>query len=128
MNDETAQNTLAEELGLDDVDVHELYDAIDWLLKRQNRIENKLAKKHLKGGLLVLFDVSSSYYSGKNQAFVKTDTVEIIAPTDRRLCTVCYVMRKAVRSRLKCCPVTRPIRMRSAISSSESVNALASNA
>lgn len=68
MNDETAQNTLAEELGLDDVNVHELYDAMDWLLKRQNRIENKLAKKHLKGGLLVLFDVSSSYYSGKKSS------------------------------------------------------------
>jgi transposase len=64
MNDETAQNTLAEELGLDDVDIHELYKAMDWLLERQNRIENKLAKRHLKGGSLVLFDVSSSYYTG----------------------------------------------------------------
>ncbi len=68
MNDETAQNTLAEELGLDDVDVHELYKAMDWLLERQNRIENKLAKKHLKGGLLVLFDVSSSYYTGRKSS------------------------------------------------------------
>lgn len=68
MNVETAQNTLAEELGLHDVDVHELYDAMDWLLERQNRIENKLAKKHLKGGVLVLFDVSSSYYSGKKSS------------------------------------------------------------
>ena len=68
MNDETAQNTLAEELGLDDVNVHELYGAMDWLLERQNRIENKLAKKHLKGGSLVLFDVSSSYYSGKKSS------------------------------------------------------------
>jgi len=68
MDDETAQNTLAEELGLGDVDVHELYDAMDWLLERQNRIENKLAKKHLKGGSLVLFDVSSSYYTGKKSS------------------------------------------------------------
>lgn len=45
---ETAQNTLAEELQLGDVDVHELYDAMDWLLARQNRIEIKLAKKHLQ--------------------------------------------------------------------------------
>ena len=41
---------------------------MDWLLERQNRIENKLAKKHLKGGSLVLFDVSSSYYTGKKSA------------------------------------------------------------
>jgi Transposase DDE domain len=68
MDDETAQNTLAEELGLGDVDVHELYNAMDWLLERQNRIENKLAKKHLKGGSLVLFDVSSSYYTRKKSS------------------------------------------------------------
>lgn len=46
---ETAQSTLAEELRLGDVDVHELYAAMDWLLDRQKRIENKLAKKHLQG-------------------------------------------------------------------------------
>ena len=67
-NEETAQNTLADELSLGDVDVHELYKAMDWLLERQNRIENKLAKKQLKGGSLVLFDVSSSYYTGKKSA------------------------------------------------------------
>ena len=64
----TAQNTLAEELGLGDVDVHELYDAMDWLLKAQPRIESKLAKKHLDDGSLVLFDVSSSYYEGQTSA------------------------------------------------------------
>ncbi len=68
MNGETAQNTLADELKLGEVDVHELYAAMDWLLERQNRIENKLAKKHLKGGSLVLFDVSSSYYTGSKSS------------------------------------------------------------
>lgn len=67
---ETAQSTLAEELRLGDVDVHELYAAMDWLLDRQKRIENKLAKTHLQGGVLVLFDVSSSYYTGRKSAFV----------------------------------------------------------
>jgi transposase len=61
----TAQNTLADELDLGDVDVHELYDAMDWLLKAQLRIESKLAKRHLDDGSLVLFDVSSSYYEGQ---------------------------------------------------------------
>ena len=60
MNSATAQNTLAEELGLDNVQVHEFYAAMDWLLARQIRIENKLAKKHLQDGTLVLFDVSAS--------------------------------------------------------------------
>lgn len=68
---ETAQNTLCEELQLGKVDVHELYAAMDWLLERQTRIEGKLAKKHLTGGLLVLFDVSSSYYTGRKSTLVQ---------------------------------------------------------
>lgn len=68
---ETAQSTLREELRLGKVDVHELYTAMDWLLERQTRIEGKLAKKHLKGGLLVLFDVSSSFYTGRKSTLVQ---------------------------------------------------------
>lgn len=68
---ETAKHTLAEELSLGDVDVHELYSAMDWLATRQTRIENKLAKKHLKEGHLVLFDVSSSYYTGGQSPLIK---------------------------------------------------------
>jgi len=67
---ETAQNTLAEELRLGDVDVHELYAAMDWLLARQTRIENKLAKRHLAEGTLVLFDLSSSYCYGRKSELV----------------------------------------------------------
>ncbi|MEZ6121347.1 MAG: IS1634 family transposase [Pirellulaceae bacterium] len=68
---ETAKHTLAEELAIGDVDVHELYAAMDWLATRQARIENKLAKKHLKDGQLVLFDVSSSYYTGRQSPLIK---------------------------------------------------------
>lgn len=67
---ETAQSTLAEDLKLGDVEIHELYAAMDWLLARQKRIENKLAKRHLQGGVLVLFDVSSSYYTGRKSTLV----------------------------------------------------------
>ena len=56
--------TLAEELGVGDTDVDELYAALDWLLQRQKRIENKLAKRHLTEGMRVLYDVSSSSYFG----------------------------------------------------------------
>lgn len=70
MHPETARNSLAEELQLGEVDVHELYAAMDWLLKRQTRIENKLAKKHLKDGTLVLFDVSSSFYTGRKSSLI----------------------------------------------------------
>lgn len=68
---ETAKHTLTEELELGDVQVHELYAAMDWLLARQTRIENKLAKKHLQDGQLVLFDVSSSYYTGRKSSLIK---------------------------------------------------------
>ncbi len=57
--------TLAEELGVANADENELYAALDWLLERQPSIEQKLAKKHLKDGGLVLYDVSSSYYEGR---------------------------------------------------------------
>lgn len=56
--------TLAEELGVGDTDVDELYAALDWLLQRQKRIENKLAKRHLIEGTRVFYDVSSSSYFG----------------------------------------------------------------
>lgn len=56
--------TLAQELEVEDADANALYDAMDWLLKRQSRIEKKLAKRHLKEGAKVLFDVSSSSYHG----------------------------------------------------------------
>jgi len=58
-------STLAEELKVGDADVDELYQALDWLLKRQQRIEAKLAARHLQDGALVLYDTTTSYYEGK---------------------------------------------------------------
>ena len=57
--------TLGEELSLEDTDEDDLYEAMDWLLERQDRIERKLAKRHLAEGDAVLYDVSSSYYEGR---------------------------------------------------------------
>ncbi len=59
--------TLAEELGLgDETDVDELYDALDWLLERQGRIEKKLARRHLGNSSRALYDLSSSFYYGRH--------------------------------------------------------------
>jgi hypothetical protein len=52
-------------LGLGAVDEDELYAAIDWLGERQGAIEQALARKHLRDGTLVLYDVSSSYLEGR---------------------------------------------------------------
>lgn len=71
MQSETAEHSLAEELQLHDIQTPELYAALDWLLQRQKRIENKLAKKHLREGTLVLYDVSSSYYTGRQSELIK---------------------------------------------------------
>jgi len=57
--------TLAEELSVQDADEDDLYEAMDWLLERKQRIEKKLAKRHLSEGCVVLYDVSSSYYEGR---------------------------------------------------------------
>lgn len=57
--------TLAEELGVATANEDDLYDAMDWLLARQARIEQKLAQRHLVPGAHVLYDVTSSYYEGR---------------------------------------------------------------
>ena len=56
--------TLAEELKVADATEDDLYQAMDWLLAQQSRVEKKLAERHLRNGSLVLYDVSSSYYEG----------------------------------------------------------------
>ena len=61
---ETATSNLGTILGLGEVDEDELYTALDWLGERQPAIESALAKRHLKNGTLVLYDVSSSYMEG----------------------------------------------------------------
>jgi len=58
--------TLAQEMNVAGADVDELYDALDWLCARQDRIQNKLVKLHLKAGGRALYDVSSSSYWGRH--------------------------------------------------------------
>jgi len=68
---ETATTSLALELGVELHDDRRLYDALDWLIDRQGRIEKKLAKKHLRDGSLILYDVSSSFYTGTHCPLAK---------------------------------------------------------
>jgi hypothetical protein len=68
--DETASTSLSVELGIEDVRERELYETLDWLGKRQHRIETKLAGRHLADGTLVLYDVSGSYYTGRCSSLV----------------------------------------------------------
>lgn len=59
-----ADTTLADDLGVADANEDELYDTMDWLIERQGKIEQRLAKRHLKNDSLVLFDLTSSYFEG----------------------------------------------------------------
>ena len=57
-------STLAEEFGVADASEDDLYAAMDWLLAAQDRIQKKLAARHLRDDSLVLYDLSSSYFEG----------------------------------------------------------------
>jgi transposase len=64
---ETVTSSLAAVLGLDEaVDETQLYRSLDWLLERQQSIENALAKRYLSEGSLILYDVSSTYFEGRH--------------------------------------------------------------
>jgi len=56
--------TLPDILGIGNAHENDLYDAMDWLYKRQGAIEKKLAARHLNNDALALYDLSSSYFEG----------------------------------------------------------------
>lgn len=63
--------TLAADFGVADANEDELYAAMDWLLARQDAIQNKLAARHLHEGGQVLYDLSSSYFEGSTCPLAK---------------------------------------------------------
>jgi hypothetical protein len=67
----TANCSLGAVLGFTAVDEQELYDALDWLVEEQERIESALARRHLKNGTLVLYDVTSTYFEGRTCPLAK---------------------------------------------------------
>jgi len=61
----TASSTLGEACGIEgEIDENDLYAAMDWLLGRQARIEKSLARRHLRDGSLVLYDLTSTWLEG----------------------------------------------------------------
>ena len=65
LSEATASHSLGALLGLGAVDEDELYRALDLLGQAQAGIERALARRHLKNGCLVLYDVTSSYLEGR---------------------------------------------------------------
>ena len=63
--------SLARTLGVEDATENDLYAAMDWLLVRQERIEQRLATRHLEPGGVVLYDLSSTYMEGEHCPLAK---------------------------------------------------------
>ncbi len=68
---DTLHHSLGEVLQLDSADETELYQAMDWLLPRQARIEQQLAQRQLANGGLVLYDLTSTYFEGRHCPLAK---------------------------------------------------------
>jgi Transposase DDE domain len=65
LREETAATSLGEVLALGSCDEDDLYAAMDYLHGRQDAIQDALAARHLAGGTLVLYDVSSAAFEGR---------------------------------------------------------------
>jgi len=65
LRDQTAASSLGEILHLASCDEDDLYEAMDYLHDRQDAIQDALAARHLAGGTLVLYDVSSAAFEGR---------------------------------------------------------------
>ena len=65
LRDQTAASSLGEVLHLGSCDEDDLYAAMDYLHGRQEQIQDALAARHLAGGTLVLYDVSSAAFEGR---------------------------------------------------------------
>ena len=63
--------TLAESFKVAEATEDDLYEAMDWLLARQERIQKKLAARHLQQDGLALYDLSSSYFEGSSCPLAK---------------------------------------------------------
>jgi len=65
LSEATAAHSLGAVLELGAVDEDELYAALDLMGEAQSKIEAALAKRHLRDGCLVLYDLTSSYLEGR---------------------------------------------------------------
>jgi transposase len=68
---ETCHHTLGAELHLGKLNEDDLYAAMDWLIARQASIEALLARRHLRQGTLVLYDLTSTYFEGHHCPLAK---------------------------------------------------------
>ena len=64
LHQDTAASSLGRVLGLEQCRAEDLYRALDWLYQAQPNIEQRLARQHLAGSTLALYDLSSTWLTG----------------------------------------------------------------
>jgi hypothetical protein len=65
LHDDTASSSLGRVLGVGQCSADDLYRALDWLHEAQPAIERRLARQHLAGATLVLYDLTSTWLTGR---------------------------------------------------------------
>jgi hypothetical protein len=65
LHDDTASSSLGRVLGVGQCSADDLYRALDWLHEAQGAIEKRLARQHLTGSTLVLYDLTSTWLTGR---------------------------------------------------------------
>jgi len=65
LHDDTASSSLGRILGVGQCNADDLYRALDWLHDAQPAIERRLARQHLVGSTLVLYDLTSTWLTGR---------------------------------------------------------------
>jgi hypothetical protein len=65
LHDDTANSSLGRVLGVGQCSADDLYAALDWLHDAQPSIERRLARQHLVGSTLVLYDLTSTWLTGR---------------------------------------------------------------
>ncbi|MFQ5507064.1 MAG: IS1634 family transposase [Planctomycetota bacterium] len=62
---ECGSSSLGTLLDIEQIDEDDIYEAMDWLFPKQQRIEDALARRYLSNGTLVLYDLTSTYFEGR---------------------------------------------------------------
>ncbi len=65
LHEDTATSSLGRVLGVGQCSADDLYRALDWLHDAQGAIERRLARQHLVGSTLVLYDLTSTWLTGR---------------------------------------------------------------
>lgn len=65
LHDDTANSSLGRVLEVGQCGADDLYRALDWLHEAQPAIERRLARQHLVGSTLVLYDLTSTWLTGR---------------------------------------------------------------